>query len=227
LLLWSRATVRTGIAGDASFLLRPTSVSLNSGELAKSRRALRRRLWQRREAMPRAARAAAERAIRAALAGSPWLRPGTAVGLYVSRGSEVDTKPLRALARRRGCRVYLPRITDFAARRMALVPDLGRPLRLNRYQLAEPLGGARITPQALAVVLMPLVGVDDVGNRLGNGAGYYDRFLACRHGTAGAPVLVGIAFECQRCARLEVAAHDVPLDAVITEQGIQYFNRKH
>ena len=100
-------------------------------------------------------------------------------------------------------------------------------MRLNRYQLAEPSGGARITPQALAVVLMPLVGFDDIGNRLGNGAGYYDRFLACRHGTDGAPVLVGIAFECQRCARLEAAAHDVPLDAVITERGIRYFNRKH
>jgi 5-formyltetrahydrofolate cyclo-ligase len=226
LLLWSRATVRTGITGDASFILRRTTVSLISGDLAKSRRALRRTLRKRREAMPRAARAAAERLILASLAHSPWLRPGTAVALYVSRGSEVDTEPLRSLARRRGCRVYLPRIMDFAARRMALLPELGRPLQLNRYRLAEPLGGAPITPQALAVVLMPLVGIDDIGNRLGNGAGYYDRFLACRHGTRGAPLLVGVAFECQRCARLEAAAHDVPLDALITERGIQYFNRE-
>ena len=196
-----------------------------AGDSATSRRALRRALWRNRDAMPRAVRAAGERLICASLAGSPWLRAGTAVGLYVSRGSEVSTVPLRALARRRGCRVYLPRITDFAARRMALLPDRGPPMRLNRYRIAEPVGGAPISPQALAVVLLPLVGFDEAGNRLGNGAGFYDRLLARRLGTRGAPQLVGIAFECQRCKTLPAAAHDVPLDAVITERGIQFFNR--
>jgi 5-formyltetrahydrofolate cyclo-ligase len=122
--------------------------------------------------------------------------------------------------------VYLPRITDYPARRMLLLPDLGTPMRLNRYRIAEPQGGKAIAPQALAVVFMPLVGFDGAGNRLGNGAGYYDRFLATRHGTRAAPVLIGIAFECQRRAALPAAAHDVPLDAVVTEQGIQYFARK-
>jgi 5-formyltetrahydrofolate cyclo-ligase len=201
-------------------------VSPTASEPALSRPALRRALSQSRDAMPRAARAAAERLIRAALARSPWLRPGTGIGLYVSRGTEVSTVPLRALARRRGCRVYLPRITDFAARRMVLLPDPGAPMRLNRYRIAEPLGGAPVTAQALAVVLMPLVGFDDAGNRLGNGAGFYDRFLRRRHGTRAAPVLVGLAFECQRRPTLPAAAHDVPLDAVVTERGIQVFKRK-
>jgi 5-formyltetrahydrofolate cyclo-ligase len=191
-----------------------------------SRAALRRALRLSRDAMPRAARAAGERLIRDSLARSPWLKPGTAIGLYVSRGTEVGTGPLRALARRRDCRVYLPRITDFRARRMAFLPDPHTPMRLNRYRIAEPLGGPVITPQALAVILMPLVGFDEDGNRLGNGAGYYDRFLAGRHGTRGAPVLVGVAFESQRCPRLPAAAHDVPLDAVVTERGIQIFKRK-
>ena len=176
--------------------------------------------------MSRSARAAGEKSIRAALAASPWLRPGTAIGLYVSRGTEVSTLPLRTLARRRGCRVYLPRITDFASRRMVLLPDPGAGMRLNRYRIAEPLGGAPIRPQALAVVLMPLVGFDDSGNRLGNGAGFYDRLLAGRLGKRGAPVLVGLAFECQRCPKLPAAPHDVPLDAVVTEHGIQFFTRK-
>lgn len=176
--------------------------------------------------MSRSARAAGERSICASLAASPWLRPGTAIGLYVSRGTEVSTLPLRTLARRRGCRVYLPRITDFILRRMLLLPDPGPAMRLNRYRIAEPVGGAPIRPEALAVVLMPLVGFDDSGNRLGNGAGFYDRLLARRARTRGAPVLVGIAFECQRCPKLPAAAHDVPLDAVITEHGIQFFARK-
>jgi 5-formyltetrahydrofolate cyclo-ligase len=202
-------------------------VSPMAADSALSRPALRRALWRNRNAMSRAARADGERRIRAALAHSPWLRAGTAVGLYVSRGTEVGTASIRALARRRGCRVYLPRITDFVARRMLLLPDPGTGLGLNRYRIAEPVSGTPIAPQALAVVLMPLVGFDDEGNRLGNGAGFYDRLLALRHGTHGRPVLVGIAFESQRCPSLPVAAHDVPLDAVITERGIQLFNRKH
>ncbi len=176
--------------------------------------------------MPRAARTAHEGLICAALARSPWLRPGTAIGLYVSRGTEVSTVSVRTLARHRGCRVYLPRITDFVSRRMALLPDRGAAMRLNRYRIAEPVGGAPIPPQALAVALIPLVGFDEAGNRLGNGAGFYDRLLARRIGTRGTPVLIGIAFECQRCQTLPAAAHDVPLDAVITERGIQLFTRK-
>jgi 5-formyltetrahydrofolate cyclo-ligase len=201
-------------------------VSPIASDSATSRYALRRALWRSRDAMPRAARAAGERLICASLASSPWLRPGAAIGLYVSRGTEVSTLPLRTLAQRRGCRVYLPRITDFVARRMALLPDPGPAMRLNRYRIAEPVGGAPISPQALAVALIPLVGFDEAGNRLGNGAGFYDRLLAGRIGTRGAPVLIGVAFECQRCQTLPAAAHDVPLDAVITERGIQFFKRK-
>jgi 5-formyltetrahydrofolate cyclo-ligase len=201
-------------------------VSPISSDTAKARHALRRTLRKRRDALSHAARAAGERRILASLAASPWLRPGRAVGLYVSRGSEVSTVALRALARRRGCRVYLPRLTDYAARHMVLLPDLGRPMRQNHYRIGEPLGGAKVTPQALDLVLVPLVGFDASGNRLGNGAGYYDRWLASRHGTRGAPLLVGVAFECQRCATLEPAAHDVPLDAVVTERGVQIFNRE-
>ena len=188
-----------------------------------SRPRLRRELRARRRALAPAARHAAEAAIRAALARSAWLRPGNAVSLYVDRGPEVRTAPLRALARGRGCRVYLPRITDFAGQRMSLYRDLGGPMRRNRFAIGEPLGGERLAPGSLDVALMPLVGFDDAGNRLGNGAGYYDRLLAWRRGRRGSPVLVGIAFECQRCPPLEAMPHDVPLDAVITERGIQFF----
>ena len=134
--------------------------------------------------------------------------------------------PLRALARARGCRVYLPRITDFRTHRMLLVADLCTPLRLNRYRIAEPRGGTHLALPALDVVLTPLVGFDAAGNRLGNGAGYYDRFLARRLGRRGRPLLIGIAFECQRLESLAPRAHDVPLDAVVTENGIQYFHRR-
>jgi 5-formyltetrahydrofolate cyclo-ligase len=191
-----------------------------------ARAAARRELWRRRDAQSPAQRRAAGGLILAALARSPWLKPGSAVALYVSRGSEVDSRPLRALALHRGCRVYLPRITDYRGHRMIMVREAGGALRRNRYRIAEPAGSAAVAAPALAVVLMPLVGFDDEGNRLGNGAGYYDRFFSARRGARGAPLLVGIGFECQRCPPLEAAAHDVPLDAIITERGIQTFAGK-
>jgi 5-formyltetrahydrofolate cyclo-ligase len=187
---------------------------------------LRRELRARRAAQPRNVRRAAERLIRSHLARADWFRPGLTVGLYLSRDSEVDTAPLLTLARQRNCRVYLPRITDYVAHRMLLVRDRGARRVLNRYRIAEPRGGARLAAAAFPVILMPLVGFDAAGNRLGNGAGYYDRFLANRRGRYGKPLLIGIAFECQRLDALAVAAHDVPLDAVITERGLHYFRRR-
>ena len=172
-----------------------------------------------------AARVAAERLILAHVARLPWLRAGAAVGLYVSRGAEVGTGALRRLARRRGCRVFLPRIIDFHAHRCLWAADSGAPLRLNRFWIAEPTGPAGINARAMPLVLMPLVGFDNAGNRLGNGAGYYDRLMAFRRGVRGAPLLVGLAFECQRLSHLEPTVRDVPLDAVVTEAGIQFFNR--
>jgi len=193
----------------------------------QSRPALRRALLARRAALAPAARAAAQRRILEQVSRLPALRPGAAVGLYVSRGSEVATGSIRALARSRGCRVYLPLITDRENIQMEFHADHGRPLRQNRYQIGEPIGGRLIAAPALALVLMPLVGMDDAGNRLGNGAGYYDRWLAFRLGTRGTPLLVGLAFECQRHAFIAPQAHDVPLDAVITENGLQLFAPRH
>jgi 5-formyltetrahydrofolate cyclo-ligase len=187
---------------------------------------LRRELWARRAAQPRAARRAAERLICSHLARAGWFRPGLAVGLYRSRDSEVDTAPLLALARARGCRVYVPRIIDFVHHRMLLVHDGGERRVMNRYRIFEPRGGQYRPATAFPLILMPLVGFDGAGDRLGNGAGFYDRFVANRRDRRGKPLLVGIAFESQRVDSLPAAAHDVPLDAVITERGLQYFNRR-
>ena len=229
-MLWSRATVRTGIAGDASSSLPPGCGAgvMNAAPPGSpaERRELRRLLLRRRAGMSRTARAAAERRITVLIARRSWLAPGAAVGLYVARGSEVGTQALRALAARRGARVYLPRVVDYRAARMEFLADRGVALQRNRFHIGEPRFGARARARALSVVLLPLVGFDSRGHRLGSGAGYYDRLLAFRRHTRGSPLLVGIAFECQRCPQIDPASHDVPLDAVVTESGIQFFKRR-
>jgi 5-formyltetrahydrofolate cyclo-ligase len=106
---------------------------------------------------------------------------------------------------------------------MRFVAVTGRWQR-NRYGIAEPQGNAYAPLRSLHVILVPLVGVDARGNRLGMGAGFYDRALGrLRVGAWRRPRLVGIAHSCQQVARLQAQPHDVPLDALITERGIVFF----
>jgi 5-formyltetrahydrofolate cyclo-ligase len=65
---------------------------------------------------------------------------------------------------------------------------------------------------AVEVAIVPLVGFDELGMRIGQGGGYYDRFLARTPGV----VAIGIAWDCQKVDRLPLEPHDMPLRAVIT-----------
>jgi len=77
----------------------------------------------------------------------------------------------------------------------------------------------------LHVLIVPLVGFDDNGNRLGMGGGYYDATLSFlrRRRIWRKPFLIGLAYECQRAARIPSETWDIRLDAVLTETGLTRF----
>jgi 5-formyltetrahydrofolate cyclo-ligase len=193
--------------------------------VADARRGIRRRLRERRAQLSVQQRTIAARAITAHIAATRWLRGGRAVGLYAAIGSEVPTAPLRALAERRHCPVYLPCIVDYRYRRMVFARDAGALTAINRLGIPEPAALRIIPVRALSVVLLPLLGFDRHGTRLGTGGGYYDRMFAYRRHrhTWHRPLLVGIAYQCQQLTMIEHASHDVPLDAVVTEDGVTTF----
>jgi 5-formyltetrahydrofolate cyclo-ligase len=204
----------------------PDSFQNAAGARAAARRALR----LRRDALSATYRAAAAQRIASLVAHSPWLRHARPVGVYAAHGSEVAAGPIMALALQRHCPLYLPRITDYRRHHLAFVqvsngPDSSRPWRRNRHGILEPAMGRVIRPRALAVVFVPVLGFDAQGTRLGSGAGYYDRLFAfrCRLQWWHRPLLVGIAFSCQQLPRIERHAHDVRLDALVSEQGIMRF----
>ena len=66
-------------------------------------------------------------------------------------------------------------------------------------------------------LVMPCVGFDHRGNRLGMGGGFYDRALA--HGTQNSPLKIGVGFNCQK-AKFEPEPWDVPFDWIVTETGV-------
>jgi 5-formyltetrahydrofolate cyclo-ligase len=93
----------------------------------------------------------------------------------------------------------------------------------DKYGILEPAGGFRNTvpAHALDLVLVPLVAFDLDGRRVGMGGGYYDRtfeylrWRRCWH----RPRLVGVAYEMQRVAHIDEDTWDVPLHAIVTENG--------
>jgi 5-formyltetrahydrofolate cyclo-ligase len=142
--------------------------------------------------------------------------------LYAALPEELDTAPLLELARARGCRIYLPRIDPHSlGRKMQFVETKDRH-RSNRLGITEPVGMEIIGARWLDVVFLPIVGFDSRGVRLGTGGGYYDRAFAFRRWRKvwHTPQLVGLAYAFQQVEGITKAAHDVLLDAVVTEKGV-------
>lgn len=197
-------------------LLRST-ISMPSMPSPRSRlRALRR-------ALPPAIQRRHARDLTRHLGRRPRLRRATRVALYWPSDGELDPRPLLRLRPRK--RWYLPVLRRFPRRTLMFVRwRPGERLRPNRFGIPEPTRrGRRIHPAgALDLVLVPLVGFDADGHRLGMGGGYYDRTLAGlrqrRHWRR--PRLIGLAHDCQRLARIEPRPWDVRLDAVATESGL-------
>jgi 5-formyltetrahydrofolate cyclo-ligase len=178
------------------------------------RPALRARLRAARRAIGSRERLTAARAVAAHLARLGLPRPGTRIAAYQAMDGEIDPSIVLHRALALGCDVYLPVITSVRSRRMRFAPLSGA---------GEPVAAAGTgNSRWLDLVLVPLVGFDRDGNRLGMGAGFYDRHFAwLRHRKHWRrPLLVGIAFEIQRLGRLPPQPHDVPLWRIVTERGV-------
>ena len=173
----------------------------------------------------------AEAAARAVLVSGIMAR-ASRVGLYFSQAQdgEIDTLPLLTRLWAAGKTVAAPVVG--AAGEMDFYQVTPRTsLAHNRYGIIEPrTRGARsgryLDPLSLNVLFLPLVAFDDDGNRLGMGAGYYDRFIG-RLPESMRPLIVGLAHEVQRAAMpLDRQPWDIPMDAVATEAGWQAFSRR-
>lgn len=194
-------------------------------------RAARRRLRALRLALPPEVRAAAEREIAGALRRMGAFRRGRRIAVYLAMPGEVDPAAILRAARRAGCEIFVPRVSSRRRGQMCFVPL--RPetrLRPNAYGIAEPVArdGERVRPLELDLVLMPVVGFDRQGNRLGMGAGYYDRALRHRRDAARRwrrPRLVGLAFAGQEVESILPSPWDVALDAIVTERGVVWPRR--
>lgn len=187
----------------------------SSDRLKRDKRALRREVIARRDALPERDRAAASLTIADRVAALPEAGDARSAMVFWTFGSEVDTAPLieRMVAADRT--VALPRIEGSEIVPVAFAP--GDPTTETSFGAREPAGENVLDPAELDLVIVPGVAFDRSGNRVGYGAGYYDRFL--RRVRTGVPA-VAIAFALQVVPEVPAGRTDRPVDAIVTEAEV-------
>jgi 5-formyltetrahydrofolate cyclo-ligase len=139
------------------------------------------------------------------------------VMVYVSKPPEVETAGLIDALLARGTRVVVP-IIEAEGRTLRLSYLADRSVLVeSTFHVPEPIGSeVPASPDDLDLIVVPIVGFDRAGGRIGYGAGYYDRFLSR---VPDVPV-IGVAFSCQEVAAVPCEAFDRRMDLVVTEEGI-------
>ncbi|UYF99993.1 5-formyltetrahydrofolate cyclo-ligase [Halomonas sp. GD1P12] len=191
------------------------------------KRALRRELRRRRRALSDAEQQTAATSLCQRLNTLPEIQRARRVSLYLPVGGEIDPTPLLGWLQQRRVTVYLPVLRPLSHNALWFVRfDDDTPMVENRFGISEPCTrfGARrqnrIPAWALDTLIVPLVGFDGEANRMGMGGGFYDRTLAFMRRPGPKPALIGVAHACQQVNKLELEPWDIPLDAVVSDQGI-------
>lgn len=185
---------------------------------------LRQQLRHARHTLPPQQQAAIRQQLAKTLQALPEFQHSQHIAAYLANDGEPCCQTLINRLHLSGRHCYLPVLHRH---RGALAMDFyayrpGQSLRRNHYGILEPGSRRRahIAPEALDMVLMPLVGFDRRGHRLGMGGGFYDRSFAFKNRSrklGEKPLMVGIAHSVQEVAQLAAEPWDVPLDLIVTE----------
>jgi 5-formyltetrahydrofolate cyclo-ligase len=196
----------SGIEGDVDPQAR--------ADVMRWRKAERRRLIAQRLELAAAARRDLGRRIARGVESLIGDARGVIVSAYWPLGGEPDLRPLLETIIRQGGRVALPVIVK---RRHPLVFRAwapGDPLERGVWNIPVPAEGEEVVPD---VVIAPVVGFDARCYRLGHGGGYYDRTLAAMKTR---PRVLGVGYQQAAIATIYPQWHDVPMDIVVTEDGV-------
>ena len=143
---------------------------------------------------------------------------GKIAALYCALAGEVPTDRIRHAYLAAGARLYYPRVTGKGT--LAFYPHReGDGWETGPYGILEPSNTAGVEPRLSGwnIIVVPGLAFDRRGNRLGRGFGYYDRFLG---GLPENVPRVGLAWASQRIPEVPVDAWDVPVHALVTEEGV-------
>ncbi len=158
------------------------------------------------------------------LVSTPQFQSASTVMMYLSLPHEVDTSEAILHAWQLGKIVAVPKIS-WQQRHMI-------PVQINSLEtgfstevtgLRNPIRGVPTPLEEIDLVVAPLLGFDSKGNRLGRGGSYYDRFFANEELKAPR---CGFAFAEQMVDSIPAIEHDKPVDFLVTDKEIMYFNNR-
>lgn len=146
----------------------------------------------------------------------PWIEDTSLESwmVYLSFGSETDTTELIRKLLTLGKEVFAPRMTEKEELESVRLRDSSE-YETHTWGIREPKGVSMPHDFRADVVIVPGLAFDAKGNRLGYGRGFYDRFLTLRP-----RLCIGIAYQCQLAETLPTEKHDLPLDTVVSSDGI-------
>lgn len=153
------------------------------------------------------------------------------IAIYQASDGEIDPSPVARIGFEHKIKMYLPVLRKDTKQALWFVEYRpGEAMLKNRFGISEPMTVKRrcIAPWALDLILLPLVGFDLQGNRMGMGGGYYDRTLAFLKYRKywHRPTLIGMAHDCQCLPNMNARAWDIPLDGIVSETGLHIVNKK-
>lgn len=187
---------------------------------------IRHLLRQRRNALSAIEQTTAAQALSVQLQQLPIFRQPQTIGLYYPSDGEIS--PLNFVSQNPQHHYFLPSLSTTEQRLLHFHPwKLEDELQYNPLGVAEPKQqGITIDTLSLSVILMPLVGFDSTGTRLGMGGGFYDYTLRQHGDQIQKPYLIGMAHACQQHTKLTADPWDIPLEAVMTDKAAFIFQSR-
>jgi 5-formyltetrahydrofolate cyclo-ligase len=143
------------------------------------------------------------------------LEPYRVLGIYWPIRAEIDVRDIAIRHIEAGGVAALPVVTRKNAPVEFWPWRPGMRMRRGFWNIPVPAAGAAVLPNAL---IIPLVGFDAAGFRLGYGGGYYDRTLA---ELTPRPLRIGLGYADAEIASIQPQPHDVPMSAIVTDEGVR------
>lgn len=151
----------------------------------------------------------------------PEFRQARVIMIYMPLAREVDVSPIALRSWQEDKTVAAPRLS-WSQRHMLPVEirSLESGLTTTRHGLREPAEGEPVPVDMIDMVIVPAMAYDRKGNRLGRGAGFYDRFLASLYFRG---LAVGLAFREQVVDQVPVQEGDQPVHMLVTDEEVLRF----
>jgi 5-formyltetrahydrofolate cyclo-ligase len=178
--------------------------------------AVRREAIAKRDAIPPEERARAAEIIAGRAFPVP-VTPGVVVSGFIPLNNEIDVRPLLRKLAQTGANLALPVVVARSEPLIMRAWEFGMPLKAGGWGISEPPPHA---PEVLPdILLVPLLAFDRTGNRIGYGAGYFDKTINSLRAQKTVTA-IGIAFAAQEIAQVPVTSRDARLDLVLTEREV-------